>query len=164
MATSITCYGGVDEIGGNKFLLEESGQRFLLDFGKAFDRYGQYFDGVFIKDRLARGLLDPLALGLVPPLRGVLREDLIPSLDPNLLEVRPLPAGGGQRRPRAEVRLLPAAGEAFWDHWRRTRPDYRDLRRDSAPALDGILLSHAHQDHISDLEYVSPEFPAWGTR
>ena len=164
MATSITCYGGVDEIGGNKLLLEDSGRRVFLDFGKAFGRYSEYFDGVFIKDRVARGLLDPLALGLVPPLRGMLREDLIPSLDPDQLEVQPAPVSGRQRKPRAEVRLLPAAREAFWDHWKRTRPDYRDLRRDSAPALDGILISHAHQDHISDLEYVSPEFPAWGTR
>ncbi|MGH2606687.1 MAG: hypothetical protein ACRDG5_08855, partial [Anaerolineales bacterium] len=164
MATSITCYGGVDEIGGNKLLLEDSGQRFFLDFGKPFGRYGEFFDGVFIKDRVARGLLDPLALGLVPPLRGILREDLIPSLDPEQLEVELFPASGRQRKPRAEVRLLPTAREAFWDHWKRTRPDYRDLRRDSAPALDGILLSHAHQDHISDLEYVAPEFPAWGTR
>lgn len=164
MAISITCYGGVDEIGGNKILLEDSGRRFLLDFGRAFGRYGAFFDGVFIKDRLARGLLDPLALGLVPPLRGVLREDLIPSLDPAQLEVRAVSASGRQRKPRAEVRLLPSAREAFWDHWERTRPDYRDLRRDSAPALDGILLSHAHQDHISDLEYVSTEFPAWATR
>ncbi|MFQ5923093.1 MAG: hypothetical protein ACE5M4_09640, partial [Anaerolineales bacterium] len=37
---------------------------------------------------------------------------------------------------------------------------FRDLRRDHAPAVDLALLSHAHQDHISDLEYVVPEIPA----
>lgn len=164
MSTTITCFGGVDEIGGNKILVEDSGGRFLLDFGKSFGRYSEYFDGVFIKDRLARGLLDPLALGLVPPLRGLLREDLIPGLDPGQLEVQTAPATGRQRKARLEIRLSASAREAFWDHWRRSRPDYRDLRRDSGPALDGILLSHAHQDHISDLEYVAPDFPVWGTR
>ena len=83
MATSATCYGGVGEIGGNKLLLEDAGRRVMFDFGKAFGRYGDYFDGVFIKERVTRGLLDPLALGLVPPLRGLLREDLVPVLDPN---------------------------------------------------------------------------------
>ncbi len=71
MATSVTCYGGVGEIGGNKILLEDAGRRVMFDFGKAFGRYGAYFDGVFIKERVTRGLLDPLALGLVPPLRGL---------------------------------------------------------------------------------------------
>jgi Cft2 family RNA processing exonuclease len=42
--------------------------------------------------------------------------------------------------------------------------DYRDLRRDAAPAVDLILVSHAHQDHISDLEFVDSGFPILGSR
>ena len=60
MATMLTCYGGVEEIGGNKILLESAGLRVLFDFGKAFGRYGAYFDGVFVKERVTRGLLDPV--------------------------------------------------------------------------------------------------------
>ncbi len=59
---SLTCYGGVGEIGGNKILLEFGERRVLFDFGKCFGRYGRFFDGVFIKDRVGRGLLDPLSL------------------------------------------------------------------------------------------------------
>ncbi|GAF95596.1 unnamed protein product, partial [marine sediment metagenome] len=31
--TSLTFYGGVDEIGGNKILLEDQDTRIFLDFG-----------------------------------------------------------------------------------------------------------------------------------
>ena len=41
--TSLTFYGGVNEIGGNKILLEEKGTRILLDFGQSFDFGAEYF-------------------------------------------------------------------------------------------------------------------------
>jgi ribonuclease J len=164
LATSLICYGGVNEIGGNKILLEDAGRRVMFDFGKAFGRYGDYFDGVFIKERVTRGLLDPLALGLVPPLRGLLREDLVPVLDPGWLEITQVPPAG-RRRARAEVGARPGASDSFWRFFEASRPhDYRDLRRDDAPPVDLVIVSHAHQDHISDLEYVSAEVPAASSR
>jgi ribonuclease J len=39
-----TFYGGVGEIGGNKFLLEHGDTRVFLDFGKSFSRENEYFD------------------------------------------------------------------------------------------------------------------------
>ena len=33
MMVSLTCFGGVSEIGGNKTLLEDGNTRFLFDFG-----------------------------------------------------------------------------------------------------------------------------------
>ncbi len=164
MAT-LTCYGGVEEIGGNKILLEFGERRIFFDFGKSFRRYGRFFDGVFIKDRVGRGLLDPLSLGLIPPLRGLLRDDLIPALDPGGLEMREIEPQGRQRKPRIEYHLAPDAAEAFWRHWQEHGgPAYRDLRREHGPAVNLVLLSHAHQDHISDLEYVHPDIPACSTR
>lgn len=164
MPTTITSYGGVAEIGGNKILLEDSERRILFDFGKAFGRYGAYFDGVFIKERVGRGLLDPLALGLIPPLRGLLRDDLVPGLDPEELDVEVLAPSGRARVPREVASLWPEAVEAFWDHWRQQSPGlFRDLRRPNAPPVDLILLSHAHQDHIADLEYVGTAIPAAST-
>ncbi len=161
----LTCFGGVEEIGGNKILLEFGERRVLFDFGKGFGRYGRFFDGVFIKDRVGRGLLDPLSLGLIPPLRGLLRDDLIPALDPARLLADEVPPQGRQRKPRWQYHLAPDAVEAFWDHWQeRSRLTYRDLRREHGPPVDLVLLSHAHQDHISDLEYVRPDIAACGTR
>jgi len=75
MAVSITGYGGVGEIGGNKFLLEDGASRFLLDFGTAFGRRQRYFNEL-LRPRVARGLLDLLALDLIPPLEGLYRDDL----------------------------------------------------------------------------------------
>jgi len=34
--TSLTFYGGVNEIGGNKILLEDKDTKVFLDFGKEF--------------------------------------------------------------------------------------------------------------------------------
>jgi len=34
--TKLTFYGGVNEIGGNKILLEDKGTKIFLDFGKSF--------------------------------------------------------------------------------------------------------------------------------
>ncbi|HUS71362.1 MAG TPA: hypothetical protein VM075_11390 [Anaerolineae bacterium] len=33
---SVTCFGGVSEIGGNKILLEDGNTRLLFDFGTSF--------------------------------------------------------------------------------------------------------------------------------
>jgi ribonuclease J len=80
MTVKITCYGGVEEIGGNKILLEEPDTRLLLDFGTAFGRVAQYYNE-FLRPRASRGLLDHLSLGLLPPLKGIYREDLtLPGL------------------------------------------------------------------------------------
>ncbi len=165
MATTLTCYGGVDEIGGNKILLEDAGRRILFDFGKAFGRYGAYFDGVYIKERVSRGLLDPLAVGLIPPLRGLLREDLVPVLDPDLLNVTEIPPEGRRRVTRFDVHARPEASEAFWRFFELNRgAAYRDLRRGDAPPVDLVVLSHAHQDHIGDLQYATPDVPAASSR
>ena len=41
--TSLTFYGGVNEIGGNKILLEDQDTRIFLDFGMSFSQSGKYF-------------------------------------------------------------------------------------------------------------------------
>lgn len=80
MSVCITCYGAVGEIGGNKILLEDGSTRLMLDFGTAFGRSGQFYNE-FLRPRAARGLLDPLMLGLLPAVRGIYRPDLeVPGL------------------------------------------------------------------------------------
>ncbi|MCJ7512436.1 MAG: hypothetical protein MUO23_05640 [Anaerolineales bacterium] len=161
----ITCFGEANEIGGNKILLEEGDRRIFFDFGKPFGRYGSFFDGVYMRERVSRGLLDVLALGLVPPLRGLLRDDLIPAFESTDVDVQEVPPQGRQRVPRQVTAVTPQAQDTFWEHWQRSLPHaYRDLRRKNAPAVDAVLLSHAHQDHISDLQYVSAEIPGAASR
>ncbi len=78
----LTFYGGINEIGGNKILLEDGERRLLLDFGFPFKRYKLFYEE-YLKPRSGAGLLDPLALGLLPPLEGLYRDDLVtPGLWP----------------------------------------------------------------------------------
>jgi len=72
---SLTFYGGVNEIGGNKILLEDSDRRLFLDFGFPYKRYKQFYEE-YLKPRSGAGLLDPLTMGLLPPLEGLYRNDL----------------------------------------------------------------------------------------
>src|SRR5687768_9762862 len=91
MATTLTGYGGVGEIGGNAFLLEDDDTRLLLDIGRRFGAsdvketwdqafrrrpgFGDYFDA-FLKARSFAAARDLMALDLVPPLPTLYRTDL----------------------------------------------------------------------------------------
>ncbi len=77
---ALTVFDGHDSIGGTKMLLTDGATRLLLDFGTNYRRMGQYYEE-FVKPRPSRGLVDYLALGLLPPLRGFYREDLFPQQD-----------------------------------------------------------------------------------
>jgi len=74
--TSLTFYGGVNEIGGNKILLEDKGTKVFLDFGMSFGKRGALFDE-FMSPRTAAGLRDFIEMGLVPDLDRVYRSDLM---------------------------------------------------------------------------------------
>ena len=74
--TSFTFYGGVNEIGGNKILLEDQDTRVFLDFGMSFSLANQYFDE-FMQPRKCNGILDLLEFGLLPDLKGLYRCDYL---------------------------------------------------------------------------------------
>lgn len=80
----LTFYGGVGEIGGNKFLLEDGGARVFLDFGKNFGKEKLYFDEPWITPRKEEHLL---ALGILPDLPGIYKKDAKgdPKLDAVLI-------------------------------------------------------------------------------
>ncbi len=83
MGVYITCYDGFRCIGGNKVLLEdeERGTRLFFDFGLPFARRYLFFEE-YLKPRAGVGLRDPLRLGLLPPLEGIYRSDLVAALSP----------------------------------------------------------------------------------
>ena len=73
---TLTFYGGVREIGGNKVLLEDKGTKVFLDFGMSFNKRGRFFEE-FLTPRTANGIGDFLIMGLIPDIQGIYREDLL---------------------------------------------------------------------------------------
>jgi len=73
---TLTFHGGVDEIGGNKILLQDRDTRVLLDFGMSFKQSGLYFSE-FLQPRKCNGIGDFLATGLLPEIPGIYREDYL---------------------------------------------------------------------------------------
>jgi ribonuclease J len=109
MAATLTCYGAVGKIGGNKILLEDGDARLFFDFGIDFDACGDYYNEL-LRPRPARGLLDPLALGLIPPLEGLYRRDL--ELPPLWARMRGKPGYRNLTRPGGR----PAADAVLLSH------------------------------------------------
>jgi ribonuclease J len=72
--TSLTFYGGVHEIGGNKFLIEDKGTKVFLDFGMQMGKANDYFFE-YLKPRALNGMTDLFEFGLLPNLKGLYRQD-----------------------------------------------------------------------------------------
>ncbi|MFQ6054337.1 MAG: MBL fold metallo-hydrolase, partial [Candidatus Bathyarchaeia archaeon] len=71
---SLTFFGGVGEIGGNKVLLEDGDTRVFLDFGESFTMGEEYYTG-WLSPRRVNGLGDYFEFDLLPELRGLYAED-----------------------------------------------------------------------------------------
>jgi len=78
--TSLTFYGGVNEVGGNKILLEDKDTKVFLDFGKGFSRRSKFFEN-FLNPRTPNGIGDFIHMGLIPDIKGVYRNDLLKIID-----------------------------------------------------------------------------------
>ena len=76
----ITFFGGINEIGGNKILVEEKGTSIFLDFGKSYKESSLYFEE-FVSPRAVHGIKDYLALNLIPQKQGIYRKDLVEILE-----------------------------------------------------------------------------------
>lgn len=74
--TSLTFFGGVGEIGGNKILLEDEDTRLLLDFGMSFNQSGKFFSE-FLQPRKCNCVEDFIITGLLPDLKGIYRLDYL---------------------------------------------------------------------------------------
>lgn len=75
----LTFYGAVNEIGGNKILLEDKDVKIFLDFGMSFGRANKYFSE-FLQPRKCNGLGDFIEFGLIPDLKGLYRLDFLKQM------------------------------------------------------------------------------------
>jgi ribonuclease J len=79
-------YGGVNEIGGNKILLEDKRTRVFFDFGQSFTFGADYFTN-WLVPRAINGLGDYFAFDLLPKISGLYSEEMLAST--NLPHVEP---------------------------------------------------------------------------
>lgn len=83
----LTGYGGVGEIGGNAFLIDDGKSRVFLDFGKRFGGanaredfqhrpgWGDYYD-LLMRPRGGHQVHDLIMMDLLPPLPSIYRTDM----------------------------------------------------------------------------------------
>jgi len=83
---TLTFYGGINEIGGNKILLEDKNTAIFLDFGKSYKQASLYFEE-FVNPRSVHGIKDYLELGLLPKIGGLYRQDLLDILKKEEIDV-----------------------------------------------------------------------------
>jgi len=76
--TKLTFYGGVNEIGGNKILLEDGKTRLFFDFGQSFTFGADYFTG-WLGPRAVNGLGDYFAFDLLPRISGLYSKEMLAS-------------------------------------------------------------------------------------
>jgi ribonuclease J len=139
----VTCHGAVNEIGGNKILLEDSGSSLMLDFGKSFGGEARYFDE-FLQPRTNSALRDLLSLGLLPAIEGIYRRDLLTH------------AGAWSEL----AQCLPDSARRFFEY---DLPSYDDYTAKHGPRINAVLLSHAHVDHVQHISYLDPRIPVYCT-
>lgn len=167
--TELRFYGGVGEIGGNKFLLEDGSTRVFLDFGKNFAREKQFFDEPWISPRNEDHLL---GLGILPRLDGLYQGDVDhgPSVDAVLISHPHMDHYDAIRWLKKEIPTYSSAAarsiilarefsgrpgpssEYYIAHWtkRKGREIYRPLEtlRPAAPTEIGGVTATAYEvDH-----------------
>lgn len=76
----LTFYGGVNEIGGNKILLEDKKTRILLDFGESFSFGDNYFNG-WLAPRTVNCLGDLFEFNLLPRIEGLYAKEMLACTD-----------------------------------------------------------------------------------
>ena len=70
--TTLTFYGGVNEIGGNKILLKDGDAKVFFDFGMSFGMKKLFYSPPFLSPKSGRSLQE---FGILPKLDGVYKFD-----------------------------------------------------------------------------------------
>ncbi len=73
--TTLTFYGGVNEIGGNKILLQDRDTRVFFDFGMSFSMKKQFYSPPFLSPKSEKSLQE---LGILPKIEGLYKFDKTP--------------------------------------------------------------------------------------
>ena len=143
LTAKLTFYGGVDEIGGNKILLQTDDGSVLLDFGRRMNEYGKFFSD-FLQARSKNALRDMLRLEILPKINGI--------YTPYLADMTVL-------FENTQVSDKVPLDEAL-DYWKTL--DVAPCNPEH-PVVDAVFVSHAHFDHIQDVSFLDPSIPVYCT-
>ena len=80
LMTTLTFYGGIGEIGGNKVLLEDRNTRVWFDFGQSFTSGSDYFID-WLQPRGVAGAKDYFEFDLLPKIPGLYSRDSLKLTD-----------------------------------------------------------------------------------
>ena len=143
MTATLTFYGGVNEIGGNKILLQTNDGSVLLDFGRRMGEYGKFFSE-FLVARSKNALRDMLRLEILPKIDGI--------YTPHLVDMTLLFESQHVNERVHSTKAL--------DYWKTI--DVSPCNPEQ-PLIDGVFVSHAHFDHIQDVSFLDPCIPIYCT-
>ncbi len=143
MTAKLTFYGGVNEIGGNKILLQTEDGSVLLDFGRRMNEYGKFFSD-YLQARSKNALRDMIRLGILPKIDGI--------YTPYLVDMTVL------FEDEEALKKVPLAEAA--DYWKTIGVCPCNQER---PTVDGVFVTHAHFDHIQDVSFLDPSIPVYCT-
>ncbi|MCW4017024.1 MAG: hypothetical protein NWF06_11700 [Candidatus Bathyarchaeota archaeon] len=124
-----TCYGGVDDIGGNKILVKLDKGSMFLDFGLSYSEESQFFEE-FLQPRSGCKIHDLLKLGLLPQIDGIYRQDAICPTDFEDYNIK---------------------AEKLWKTDVQT---FEDATKTGSWRPDAVFISHAHLDHCGYAPYL----------
>jgi ribonuclease J len=78
---TIQFLGGVEEIGGNKIVVDDGGDRVLFDFGPSFSAKKEEFYYNFLQPRSTSPIKDLLEFDLIPRVEGLYSEEALAGAD-----------------------------------------------------------------------------------
>ncbi len=125
----ITCYGGVDDIGGNKLLVKLDKGSIFLDFGLSYSEESRFFEE-FLQPRSACKIHDLLNLELLPHIDGIYRQDALFPKDFENYEIK--------------AKNL----------WKLDIQSFEDAVKTGSWHPDALFISHAHLDHCGYAPYL----------
>jgi ribonuclease J len=74
---SLTCFGGIGEIGGNKFLIQDRDTKVFFDFGTSFSEEARYFSKGIIEPRNVNKAGDLFEFKILPEINGLYSKEAL---------------------------------------------------------------------------------------
>ncbi|MHA1847166.1 MAG: MBL fold metallo-hydrolase RNA specificity domain-containing protein, partial [Promethearchaeota archaeon] len=118
-------------------IIEEDGYRIMLDNGMNFSQENEYYKD-FLMPRKTNGIRDYYHLKLVPPIPGIYARSKITDICIDEVDI--------------DARYMYSIDLESYE-------DYKE--KNGKPYLNAFFLTHAHLDHVRNLEFMSPEIPVF---